>query len=224
MAAAYTKAAKRRAKKRARELARATGLPELAPSPRRAAQGKRRMREIESEKESRIPIIQARCRQNGKDPENGKDRRDMKAPWNGCHAGQAMACQVVDHSERLELWDSIQHIRRTWAQFDAAIGAPQRHARCLRLLLPTEAIETDADASPPDNRTDDEKYRQAISAKMAIEGWLGYVESHAASICKRVVIDDAICRDRSTLVRALRCVADGIKGRKVVYRGVDKAR
>lgn len=214
MGQARTQAEKLRAK-RMRQMAKSNNLPDIAPIPRKASQGRKRMQEIESE----IPVIQARCRQNGKDPANDADRRDMKAPWYGCNAGRAMADQVRDNSERLELWDAIQHIRKTWVQFDAVIGAPRRHAQCLRLLLPLEAFETDADAPPQDDRTDDEKYRQAVSAKMAIEGWLGYVESYAASVCKQVVIDDAICTDRSSLVRALRCVVDGIKGRKIVYRG-----
>lgn len=211
MARAYTQAAKRRHKKAAQE----SGLPEIAPVKRRATQGRKRMREIEAE----TPALQARCRQNGKDPYSDDDIRDMKSPWHGCNAGQAMASHVSSHADRLDLWDAIQHIRKTWVKFDAAIGAPRRHAQCLRLLLPMEAFETDADAPAHDDRTEDDKYRQAISAKMAVEGWLGYVESYAASVCKQVVIDDAHCQDPRALLRALHCVVDGIKGRKIEYRG-----
>ncbi|SIT74718.1 hypothetical protein [Pontibaca methylaminivorans] len=216
MTRARTKGQKIADKRRQRE--QATQLPEIAPVPRRAAQGSRRMNQIKRETVDDIPTLQARCRQAGLTP-TAEAIRDAKAPWRGCSAGVAMSRVVTDEAERADLWDAIQHMRRTQMAHDVAIGAPRRHAQCLRLLVPLEALEADAETPPLDLRTDEEKQRQATSALMAIEGWLAYASPHAASICKRTVIDDERCPDAHVLVEALRCVVDGIKGRKIVYRG-----
>ena len=194
------------------------GLPELAPIASRKIRGRARMKQIKAENDADTPVLAARCRQAGK-PITEATMREAKAQWNGCNAGRAMAAQVSGEIERAELWDAIQHMRKVQAAFDRAIGAPNRHAQCLRLLLPNEAMEADAATPPKDDRTDGEKYTQAVSALMSLEGWLGYVESDASSVCKRCVIDDATCMDAEAMVRALRCVSDGIKGRKMAYRG-----
>ena len=204
--------AQRRARKRQQ-----VDLPELAPVPRRATQGKRRMREIEQEP-SRA-ALEARCRQSGVTASD-EALRDARAQWRGCNAGRAMA-SITAEADRPELWDAIQHMRRVQASHDAAIGAPRRHATCLRLLAPQGAFEADATTPPPDTRTDAERMRQAVAAMMQVEGWLGYVEGRAASICKRVVIDDERCPDADALCRALWCIADGTANRALRYRGRD---
>lgn len=224
------------------------GLPELAPIPKRELQGKARMTELkamEIEKDADVPALEARCRQLGievitvpKRPENSEDDtkearkarhaarlarsaqlRDMRAVWLGCEAGRALASTVKDEGTRASLWNAIQHMRRTVLSYDRALGAPNRHATCLRIMLPTETMQADASTPPIDVRTEDEKYRQAISGWTAMHGWLGYVEGRAASIALRTVIEDQPCKDAGAMVRALHCVADGIAGRKVMYRG-----
>ncbi|MDO5644019.1 MAG: hypothetical protein Q4G26_16715, partial [Paracoccus sp. (in: a-proteobacteria)] len=141
--------------------------------------------------------------------------RDMRAPWYGCNAGRAMAAQVSADFERADLWSAICHIRATQIAYDRAIGAPNRHAQCLRLLAPVDALHADATSPPLDMRTDDERKRQAVTAWRIVERWM-MASGVAAGECRRVVIDDQRCRDPRKVVRALYCVVDGIKGRKIV--------
>ncbi|SEN51021.1 hypothetical protein SAMN04489859_1008111 [Paracoccus alcaliphilus] len=145
--------------------------------------------------------------------------REMRAPWWGCTAGRVIGREIMDETTRKDLWSAIVHMRRVVTSHDAAIGAPRRHAVCLRLLAPMDAMEADAETPPADTRSDADKQRQATSALMRIEGWLGYTDKTAASEAKRVVLDDAICVDTAGLISALRCVSDGIKGKRMQYRG-----
>ena len=130
-----------------------------------------------------------------------------------------MAEAVRGHESRLLLWDAIQHMRRVVTSYDAAIGAPRRHAVFLRLLAPAEAMEADAETPPKDERTDADKMRGATSALMAMEGWLGWTDKDGASQCRRSVIDDEPVRDIDGMLSALWCVSDGLRGKKMQYRG-----
>ena len=160
--------------------------------------------------------LRVRCRQAGL-AATPEAIREMRAPWHGCEAGRAMAAEVRDDRERGALWDAIQHVRRTVAAYDRSVGAPARHPVCLRLLLPLEALEADASSPPTDDRTEEERSRQAVSAWMAVKGWLGHVPTATASDAWACIVDDAPARPG--LVDALRCVADGIAGRQIVWRG-----
>jgi hypothetical protein len=81
-------------------------------------------------------------------------------------------------------------------------------------------MTADASSPAPDLRSDDDRYRQAISAYMTLRGWLGYVEGAAQSTVIRAVVDepDDEVRDWPTVRRALLCVVDGIKGRRITPR------
>lgn len=211
---AYSKAAKRRAKKANR--ANPLGLPEIGATPRRQANGQKHR--PADERGADQVALKARCRQRGVSA-NARHMRDSRSPWWGCNAGRAMAGAVESHAERLELWDAIQHMRRVVTAYDAAIGAPRRHAVCLRLLVPVEEMSADATTPPVDERTPEERQRQAVSAYMQLEGWLGYTDKAAMGEAKRVVWDDVEARDVAGLLAALRCVVDGVKGRRMVWRG-----
>ncbi|WP_062560354.1 hypothetical protein [Paracoccus aminovorans] len=191
-------------------------LPELAPIPRREKNGQlsRRGRARSPD----IETLKARCIQMGKEvtPAN---IRDMRAPWWGCAAGRVIGTEVLDEGTRRDLWSAIVHMRRVATAYDAALGSPRRHAICLRLLSPKGKVEADAETPPADDRDDATKERQATAAHMRLEGWLGYTDKAAAGEAKRVVLDDAICVDRDGLISALRCVSDGIKGKRLRYRG-----
>lgn len=197
-------------------------MPELAPTPRPKSRGKKRMDEIETESLAAIPALQARCRQQGNNPTK-ESVREARSPWWGCEAGKAMAAAVEGHTERLALWDAIQHMRRVVTSYDRALGAPNRHAACMRLLVPTDPLTATAETPPLDERTDEEKQRQATSALMALEGALGWTDKAAASEAKRVVLDDWTARDVEGLLSALRCVSDLVKGTAQRYRGRDIA-
>lgn len=190
----------------------------LADAPRREKNG--RTSRKDKQRDPSIPALKTRCRQMGKEP-TAENVRDMRAPWNGCHAGRALSQTTIplDADDRAGLWDAICHMRRTQAAFDFAIGAPKRHAACLRLLLPVEAMEADATTPPIDERSLEERQRDATRALMQIEGWLGYVDGATAAIAKRAVIDDEEVRCPEAVVRALSCVREGMLGQNVMWRG-----
>lgn len=204
-----------KAERKRRKRSRVAGDPfALAEVPKRQPNGRRR----QIERDPAIETLKARCRQMGIEVTKAA-LRDMRAPWWGCNAGRAMAGIVTADAERAELWDAICHMRRTVTAYDAAIGAPNRHAVCLRLLAPAEAMEADAATPEPDERTPREKQDDACAAIMRLEGWIGMADRLAISEAKRVVWDDAQVSDAEGLVAALRCVADGLMGRRVAYRG-----
>jgi hypothetical protein len=215
---AYSKGAKRRAKKAKKTPA---GIPELAGVQRRQANGQK-ARPAADRGADKV-ALKARCNQRGV-PATAKNQRDSRSPWWGCNAGRAMANAVEDHSQRLKLWDAIQHMRRVITAYDASIGAPKRHATCLRLLVPLEALEATAETPPVDERTPEERGRDAVSGLMALEGWLGWTDKVAAGEAKRGAWDDEAVRDVEGLVLALQCVVDGMEGREMVYRGRDLRR
>lgn len=191
-------------------------LPEVAPIPKREANGQPSRRG--QPRRPDIESLKARCIQMGKDitPAN---IRDMRAPWWGCVAGRVIGMEIVEEGTRRDLWSAIVHMRRVTAAYDAALGSPRRHAACLRLLAPQDAMEADAETPPADDRDDATKERQATAAYMRLETWLGHTDKAAAGEAKRVVLDDAHCVDQDGLISALRCVSDGIKGKRMRYRG-----
>ena len=194
------------------------GLPELAGTKRREANGRTQRTAGDRLPDAYGETMATRCRHAGVDP-TAKNLRDQSAPWRGCIAGRCMSAHAEDDEERQRLWSAILHIRQTWANFDRAIGAPLRHAKCARMEFLPEEMSADATTPPKDERTDDEKQRSAVSAKMAVEGWLGYTDTLAMSETKRVVLDDAPVRDWIGLMSGLRCVADGWAGERMRYRG-----
>ncbi len=206
--------AKKLAEKR-RRAAEKAGLPELAPVQKRQPQHRHKGRFARREEDPSKPAIAVRCRIMGKDATE-VNMRDARAPWNGCNAGRAMADLVAGDRDRGALWDAIQHMRRVWIAYGRAMGAPNRYAQSLRLLAPTDAMQADATTPPADLRSEEDRYRQAVSAREAVRGWLAHTDAYAAAICIATVLDDSRCIDGDAMVRALRCVADGMAGRKVL--------
>lgn len=117
------------------------------------------------------------------------------------------------------LWDAVSHIRRTFAAYDRACGAPMRHPKCLNVLTPPDHLEATAESPPWDDRPEAERDRAAVSAYMAVQGWLDYCDRAARSACLRAVVDDTGVSDLPGIVLALQCVADGRAGRKIEWRG-----
>lgn len=225
---ARTKREKREARQRMADF-------DIAATPRRARQGNTRMRELAVEAGAEIETLEARARQvgtrlasitpgmsKGQRREAASSRaaqlRDLRAPWNGCNAGRAMASITPGEMDRRDLWDAIQHMRRVYAAYDASICAPKRFATCLAILAPTEAMEADAASPPLDDRTDDERVRAARAAFRTLQGWIRATDNRATVEAIRVVVNDQPCRDPAAMVRALHCVVDGIKGRKMSRR------
>lgn len=200
----------------------------IAPVPKRIKRGKARMAQIRhTRQDDDMSALEVRAKHRGVDlvtvdPEApGKERaeaarersaqlRDLRAPWHGCNAGKAMA-DVTPEQDRQRLWGAICHIRKVWTNFDRAIGAPRRHAVCLRLMAPTEPLEADAATPPLDLRTDVEKDRDARRAMRRLQGWLREA-GVAAGMCVGVVVDDEKCRSPERLVSVLRIIARGLDG------------
>lgn len=167
-------------------------------------------------RENRDPeteTLKTRCRHMGK-PITNANLRDQRAPWWGCYAGRVIGDAMLAEHERQDLWAAITHMRKVVTAYDAAIGAPRRHAVCLRLLAPTEAMHADASSPAPDERTPETKQRQAVAAWAQLDTWLGQGDKIAAGMAKRVVWDDQTCPDPAGLIEALRDVAWGLRGRK----------
>ena len=202
------------AERRRRRKKRQTGitLPGGAKAPQRAT-GRDRRHTNQREEDPMQTAIQARMRHTGLTA--GRARHEMA----GCAVGRRL---LVDHiADAGELWEAVRHMRSVCITYDRAVRAPNRHAQCLRIMAPTDTMHADASSPPPDERSPEERDRQAVAAYMALRGWLAHADNAAQSACLRHVVDepDEPVRDWSGVVLALRCVSDGIKGRKVQWRG-----
>jgi hypothetical protein len=170
------------------------------------------------QQESEAAVIEtattARLRQMGmRDTE--ENRAEAKSPMLSCAVGRRL------HKEgKGELMQAVYHMRRTVLAYDRAIGAPNRHAQCLRILTPAEGMHADASSPAIDTRTDEDKQRQAVSAWMALHGWLGYTDGPAKTACLRAVVDEPEqpLSNWPGILRALRCVLEGVKGQRIVVR------
>ena len=204
-----------RAQRRAAE---AGLIPELAPIKPQRRRGRPRKRESETPGED-IRSLETRARHAGITlPKDGVARekvlRDLRAAWHGCLAGRMMA-RAADHDrERADLWDAIQYIRRTQAAYDRAIGAPNRHAQVLRLMAPPSELHADAASPPIDLRSDAERAEQARRAMKILQSWLRLAEA-AAGPAMTLVVDDQPGCTPAVLMRTLRIVSDGIRGKGV---------
>lgn len=214
MTKAMSKAAKRRAKKRTISLHGAEAVPQRPSG--------RDRRHTNQGEDASMATLKARCRHIGVD-ETEDGIREARAQWYGCNAGRAMAA-ITPAGDRPDLWDAICHMRKTVVRHDAAIGAPRRHAKCLNLLAPLDALEATAETPPLDTRTDAERRISAITAWTTMHGWLALVDGAAMGEAMRVAVEDARVTDAEGLVLALRAVSDGIKGAPMKYRGRDTRR
>lgn len=182
---------------------------DIAPTPKRKSRGSARMAEIRHEADADIPALIARCRHQGKSASEA-NLLDAKRPWHGCEAGIAMSRQVTDDETRAVLWEAIKHMRGVFRAYDAAMGAPSRHAQCLRIMTPPDAMQTDASAPAPDTRDEVTRYQDAIRGLMTLDAWLqACPHGHEA---KRVVVDNARCRNPAGLVETLHQVAKRMIG------------
>lgn len=162
MAKAYSKAAKRRAKKQ---------LPDLAPVERREkkSQGRARMQEIKQEREGEAmrTVLEARARHMGRSADK---LSEMRTAALGEPAGRAIY-KAHDGERAAELW-------RAYAGLTAAEAVYMRHYLGLRLHAKTakveyliEIFETRPD-DRPDLRDEEQKSRDASNNWAR---WRGYL-------------------------------------------------
>lgn len=145
----------------------------------------------------------------------GVDKPDTYAlhPMAGCIVGRAILADNIGLDERADLWNAVCHIRRTWVAYGRAIGAPNRYAQCLRILLPAEQFEVSS-STPYDDRPQEDRDRAAVSAYMRAQGWLMRGSAADLSACIGAVVDDQDGHDWQSVKRALSHVADGMAGTK----------
>lgn len=199
---------RRRRRNRNRIITMAGG--ETAKMRDRAGQG--RSRDAEDARSATETAAKARLRVHGY-LGGQNDERALLDPLMGCAVGRALI-----KNQRRDLWSAVQHMRRVWAAYDAAIGAPSRHAQCLRILAATGALTSDR--ARVDDRTADERDTAAVTSWMRLQGWLDHVSRHDRSVTIAAVVDDHPVTSWPGLARALECVADGIAGNRITPRMV----
>lgn len=182
----------------------------LAEVPRREGNGRESRAGLA--RDPHVETLKARCRRWGVP---ARDWRDMRDPWWGCEAGGAMAKATPRRDDRLKLWDAICHMRRVVTAFDRVMGAPNRHAQSLRLMLPIEEMHADATTPPMDERTDAEKEDDAVRALQWLEEWMGRAGVAAKAEAERVVLDDQRPADVAAMLSALHHISDGISGKRL---------
>ncbi len=167
--------------------------------------------------DARKTALQARCRVLGL-PDTPEGLRASGEPLRGCSVGRLILTEPEHH--RADLWNATQHARKTQAAYDRAIGAPNRHAQCLRILAPVDAMQADAASPAPDDRSVEERVRDATRAQMQVEGWIGHTDSRAISAFRQAVINDpdGPVRDWQGVLSCLWCIAEGLKGETVKVR------
>lgn len=167
--------------------------------------------------DARKTALQARTRVFGA-PATQDAKKASGDPLWGCSVGRMLLAEPDTH--RADLWNAAQHARKTQLAYDRAIGAPSRHAQCLRILLPLAAMEADASSPAPDFRTEEDRNRQAVSAQMRLEGWIGHTDNRAVSAFKQSVINDpdGPIRDWHGVINCLWSIVEGLAGQKVQAR------
>ena len=190
----------------------AVSLPgKIAEQPQRQPDGR-----IKPE-DARKTALQARCRVWGI-PDTPEGLKAASDEMLGCAVGRMI--RTEPDGKRPALWSAAQHARQTQLAYDRAIGSPNRHAQVARILSPVTAFEASASSPAPDYRTDDERYRQAKSAQLQVEGWIGHTDAQAISAFKQAVINDpdGRIRDWDGVRACLQCIAEGLKGETVKAR------
>ena len=176
-----------------------------------------RRTDIESTRSAPEAALTARTRRFGY-PDTPEGRKAVSAPEFGCPVGAAIATRAP--TDRADLWDAVKHMRKVWLAYDRAIGAPARHAKCLGILAPTEAMTADASTPALDLRPQEDRDRAAVSEFMRLQGWLDHVDRAARSATIRAVVDEPEepVHNWDGIRRTLLCVVDGIKGRRITAR------
>lgn len=130
-----------------------------------------------------------------------------RAPWFGCNAGRSIA--AAEGADTAALWDACQRVRSVYANWRASIMAPDPHPSGMNLeLLPeefgTHGVEVDGGW---DDRTEEERVKDAARAMMHMEGVLGRAGYGVASEVKSVVVEDRPVKHPDRLIAGLKAVA-----------------
>lgn len=208
--------------RRQRKKAAAITLAGQPPIPQPVRAGRRS--DLEAARSAHETALSARARHLGR-PSTDEGLKAVSGPEYGCAVGAAIMADQIDAGQQSDLWQAVCHIRRVWLAYDRAVGAPSRHAKCLRILAPTEAMEATASSPAPDMRSPEDRERQAVAAWMALRGWMAHADHAAQSAAIAHIVDvvEAPLRDYQAVKRALLCVVEGIKGLPIKCRSTATA-
>jgi len=175
MGKAYTKGAKRRAKKLA-------GVADLIETPKREANGCFANRIRQQTDDPQKTALQARVRQSG-----GEDTREgriaVSAPHMGCQMGLVMDHAITGNGKR----DTITTLWRTFSDWCMAEAAYRRryigqseYAKTASIQMMPERFEADA-SHTVDLRSEEEKDQAAINGYMHWQGLLGHLDRNMSA-------------------------------------------
>ena len=151
----------------------ASGLPELAATPKRQPNGQRRNR-ADNPTDPRKTALQARCRQFGsKDTKQG--RLAMSGQHSGSQIGMVMQASLPDKKIG-PLWQTFQAWCTAEATYRRRYLGQSEHASAPAMAMTPEPMETDTSHSV-DLRDADQKDRDAVNNWMRWQGYLGHLSS-----------------------------------------------
>jgi len=206
------KAAARRAKRKWRGVV--EGLPELAPVPRREADGRVRRADREDwDRDAAQVALRARCRMMGW-PED--DTRAQAHSLEG-QAGRAIHLGSRDEREVKRLWGVFVALDAAEEAYFRRIIGRRRHAAVAKLEMMPDRMEVRSD-DRPDYRTTEEKDRDAVNAWMRWRGFLGHLRGdeqtaiHDALLHRRdLTAGHALTTSGQAFVAAMRVLANVVE-------------
>lgn len=175
MAKAYTRAAKRRAKK---------ALPELAAVPRRDKNGCFTERTRQQREDPQRTALEARCRHFGADT-TAQDRLRVSAPHMGCQIGKVMERKIGSDTregkeEIAALWQTICRLGAAYATYRRRYIGQAEEPACQAIMVSQEFdafMQAEETTSGHDDRTSEERDRAAVNNWMRWQGYLGELSS-----------------------------------------------
>lgn len=211
MAQAYSKAARRKAKKALAKFA-------LAETPRRKKRGKARMQELDGERDPQAAVLSVRARMMGL-PDTAKARDEMKNQALGEPAGRAI-CIRHEGAAAARLWGVYRGLTGAEECYARRVLGKGLHPKTAKVEMVPERVEADPDESP-DLRDEEERHRDATNVWMRWRGYVGHLSVHdqAAIFCvvrgrKEPIADAELTPAGEHFVSALEKLADVVDRRR----------
>jgi hypothetical protein len=102
------------------------------------------------------------------------------------------------------------------AAYDAALGAPRRHAACLSILTPSAPLSADASSPERDMRSEEERCADAERAWEQMQVWLLSAPASSRQAALALVLDDrGQCQAFARSCEALEAVVCGLEGLQI---------
>lgn len=182
----------------------ATGLPELAATPKRQPNGQHRTR-ADNPTDPRKTALQARCRHFG-----GKDTKEGRAAMSGQHSGSqiGMVMQASLPEKKIgPLWQTFQAWTTAEETYRRRYLGQSEHARSPAMAMTPEPMQTDTSHSV-DLRDADQKDQDAINNWMRWQGYLGHLSSYEQTALHDARLDRVeLWRDQNATLRGMASLA-----------------